>query len=69
MHLKIVSSRMITPIGPKMSAAIEELIRTSYLKNKNEILPGMVHIPGRPCHVTHVSHTNTGCWDTGLKPM
>ena len=27
-----------------MSAAIEELIHTSYLKNKNEILPGMVYI-------------------------
>jgi len=48
MHLKIFSSQMITPIGPKMSTAIEELIHTSYLKNKNEILTGMVHIPGWP---------------------
>jgi len=47
--LKSSPARWQLQLDPiKMSAAIEELIHTSYLKNKNEILPGMVHLPGWP---------------------
>ena len=76
MHLKIFSSQMITPIGPKMSTAIEELIHTiATLRTRMKSFPEWyIYLAGHICHVMHVSHdvgTRQLCCSvqTGLKPM
>ena len=65
MHLKIFSSQMITLIGPKMSAAIEELIHTiATLRTRMKSFPEWyIYLAGHIYQVMHVSHTITRCWD------